>query len=184
MIKTTSASSESPEIGERDIQRSKCLLNAAIPASLNGKNAADVMAVKQVAFEILDSEDPVYIGAKGALIEGDLFDAAKMLEFRARRMPDRAALLYMQAAVLYAPVMTVKSIICFEQAQSKDTDLGPYRSMMVRLYERMGDSKAAQAQKALADVYLAENPEADIPVTDDNIDEISGNNVTYISFGA
>lgn len=170
------------EIDESDIHRSKCLLNAAIPASLNGKHPDDVIAVKSVVFDILDTDDRVYDGVKGVLIEGDLFDAAQMLEFKAGRMPDKAAILYMQAAVLFAPLMNVKSIMAFEKAQKFDADLGPHHAMMARLYKRMGDPKASQLQRKLAEEYKEKYPERIMPTAMEAKDDGLPDNVTYLSF--
>lgn len=170
------------QLDEKDIHRSKCLLNAAIPASLKGKHVDDIRTVKDLVFDILDSEDIVYDGIKEVLIEGDLFDAAQMLEYKARRMPDRAAVLFSQAAVLFAPLMNLKSLIAFEQAQKHDAELGPYHAMMARLHDRMGDPKASQLQRKLADKYNAKHPQ---PMADRLEAEPSLNlpdNVTYLSF--
>lgn len=146
------------DITERDIHRSKYLLNAAIPKSLNGKDPFEVKAVKETVFEILDSDRDVYEGAKGAIIEGDLFDAARALDFQAARKPDMAFELYLRAAILYAPVMTIKSVSAFEQAEECGTIPGQYRSMMARLYERMGDPKNAKRQTELFDKFTNANP--------------------------
>ncbi len=169
-------------IDERDIHRSKCLLNAAIPASLNGNHPADIHSVKTVVFDILDCEDPVYDGIKGVLIEGDLFDAAQMLEFKARKMPDRAGVLYTQAAVLFAPLMNVKSIMAFEQAQKYEAYLGPYHAMMARLYDRMGDPKASQIQRKLAEEFDKNNPNWAHSPNESMSGESATDNVTYLSF--
>lgn len=163
MTQPNIAANDQTEIEERDIHRTKCLLNAAIPASLNGKPAEEIAAVKSVVFEILDSEDPVFESAKGALVECDLFDAAQILEFKAHHMHDRAAELFVKAAVLFAPVMTVKSILAFENAQVNEAELTPYRTMMARLYRRMGNPEEAVRQESLvADISMPEPTSMDL----------------------
>ena len=156
------------KITERDIHRSKYLLNAAIPRSLQGKHPLDVRAVKTTVFAILDSTNPVHAGAKGAIIEGDLFDAARALEFEARRKHDYAFDLYLQAAILYAPVMTVKSVFAFEKADECGIVPGQYRSLMARLYERMGDVRNAQIQTELFKAFTKKNPKFSKTQSSDN----------------
>ena len=116
-------------------------------------------AVKETVFEILDSDRAVYEGAKGAILEGDLFDAARALDFEAARKPDMAFELYLRAAILYAPVMTIKSVAAFEKAEEYGSVPGQYRSMMARLYERMGDPDNAERQRKLFNQFTRSNPE-------------------------
>lgn len=170
------------EIDERDIHRSKCLLNAAIPASLSGMHPDDVYSVKSVVFAILDSDEAVYEGVKGVLIEGDLFDAAQMLDFTAGHMPEKASILFAQAAALFAPLMTVKSIMAFEQAEKFDADLSPYRAMMARLYDRMGDAKSSELNRSLAQKHLKTCPDQTEQKAEGSDKQSLPDNVTYLSF--
>jgi len=176
------------DIPERDIQRSKYLLNAAIPESLRGCHPADIDAVKALVFEILDSSDPVYTAIKPALMEGNLFDAAQFLEYEARRYPDITGRLSRQAAILFAPIMTVKAVDAFEQAEAAGENLDRHRAMSVRLYEKMGDVKRLKEQKKLLARFKAENPDDNLDHRDDvksNADEADSGSgkIAYFPFG-
>ncbi len=147
------------EIPERDIQRAKYLLNAAIPESLAGCHPADIKAVKTLVFELLDSVDSIYADMKPALMNGNLFDVACSLEFEATRSPDLAGCLFRQAAILYAPIMTVKAVDAFEKAEANGAPMGPYLAMSVRLYEKMGDAARVETQNKLLKRFLRDHPE-------------------------
>ncbi len=162
------------DISERDIHRSKYLLNAAIPESLSGCHPADVQAVKKLVFTLLDSDDPIYADLKPALMEGNLFDVARGLEFVAERSPDLAGRLFRQVAVLYAPIMTVKAVDAFEKAEAAGEDLGPHLAMSVRLYEKMGNVARVKKQNSLLKRFLKDHPERAEQETDSHPDSMVG----------
>lgn len=151
-------------LNKENIRQSKYMLNAAIAEVLKGRNPNDIAKVRATIFEILESQDPIYQKVKYSLLDGRFLDGAADLSYLAKRSPDLAGELFRQSAILYAPLLTWKSVEAFEQALDNSADLSRHHGQLARLYNKMGDQSASERYRSLHQKYLEENPKAELIV--------------------
>jgi len=138
------------KLSEEYIIQSKYVLNAALIEVLRDKNPRDVQAARQTIFELLESEDHELESIKYSMIDGRFLDAADELSLLAKRSHEKAGDLYLKAAVIYAPFLSVKSLSAFENAEAKGANLTGHHRQLSALYSRVGEHSKADKHKALA----------------------------------
>lgn len=131
------------------ISQSKYILNAALIEVLRDKNPRDVQAARHAIFTMLESENNELEAIKYSLIDGRFLDAADELSMLAKKSHENAGDLYLKAATIYAPFLSVKALTAFELAEERGADLSAHHRQLSSLYRRVGEHTKAEKHAAL-----------------------------------